>query len=513
MNSAADRPRSSALRLWSAVLFLAALALYLGLAPPVDGDGDASEFTLGLALAGVPHPTGYPLYILVGHVVVRFLHALGLGWSMAATTWSALGAALAVVLTHRLGTKMAARAMSGGRVAGGADSRDASVDAVWLALIPAALLGLSPAFLPSATQAEVYSWHLAWFMGAALVLWDGLVEEPGARLDRVALAWGLMVGLGLAHHRTSLFLILSGSAALIGSSWRRGALTPARVLAAVAAAAVPLLGNLWILYRGSHPAAQQWPLLTPGLAGAWEHIKGSVYARAYLGGFAPTADQRHLLNVAVMPLLIPGLAALTLQLIRGRDVGARLWGGAMLLGSAVQLLFVFRFGVPDPLAHFVTPMAAGLLGATWWLGAIGPRLPRRSVVAGAVVATLAAGALALPGTLAYRARQIGIDARVRHAWRAIPFDDGIVVWQNDWYCRLLAWQILEHDRPGLIVANPVVLTWEGPRRDFERRTGIDPLAGLALRSDADLPMIGENIARRSNRPVIDFNQQLAITPR
>ena len=48
----------------SAVVGVVAFAAYLWLAPAVSGDRDSSEFTLVLALDGIAHPTGYPVYLL-----------------------------------------------------------------------------------------------------------------------------------------------------------------------------------------------------------------------------------------------------------------------------------------------------------------------------------------------------------------------------------------------------------------------------------------------------------------
>ena len=56
---------------------LVAFAVYAWLTPPVSGMGDASELTLVLATNGVPHPTGYPLYVALGHPFVTVLHGLG----------------------------------------------------------------------------------------------------------------------------------------------------------------------------------------------------------------------------------------------------------------------------------------------------------------------------------------------------------------------------------------------------------------------------------------------------
>ncbi len=83
-----------------------ALAIYLALAPQVAGDKDAAEFTLVLGAGGVAHPSGYPLYTLLGHPFVVMLHAFGATWAYAANAWSALGGAVAVALLHRLARRL-----------------------------------------------------------------------------------------------------------------------------------------------------------------------------------------------------------------------------------------------------------------------------------------------------------------------------------------------------------------------------------------------------------------------
>lgn len=164
--------------LWLAALAGMQLLLDLALAPRVMGEGDAAEFTLVLAVAGVPHPPGYPLYTLFGHAFVCALHALGVGWPFAASLWSVAGAAAATLLTAALadhmipvGTRLALPAR--------------------LAVVAAALLAIAanPVFLRAATQAEVYSWQTAWVAGsalAALTLWRMLARASSRRAHSTA---------------------------------------------------------------------------------------------------------------------------------------------------------------------------------------------------------------------------------------------------------------------------------------------------------------------------------------
>ena len=49
-------------------IFAAAMALYLPTLAPSVLPGDYAEFQMCAAVLGVPHPTGYPLYVLLGKV-------------------------------------------------------------------------------------------------------------------------------------------------------------------------------------------------------------------------------------------------------------------------------------------------------------------------------------------------------------------------------------------------------------------------------------------------------------
>ena len=90
----------------SALLGAAFFATYLWLAPPVSGDKDASELGLALATGGVVHPTGYPIYTILGHGFVVLLHSLGATFPLAANAWAALGGGVAMFLFHRLALRV-----------------------------------------------------------------------------------------------------------------------------------------------------------------------------------------------------------------------------------------------------------------------------------------------------------------------------------------------------------------------------------------------------------------------
>jgi hypothetical protein len=71
------------------------------------------------------------------------------------------------------------------------------------------------------------------------------------------------------------------------------------------------------------------------------------------------------------------------------------------------------------------------------------------------------------------------------------------------YSRFIEYQRFDGMKPNLYVTQPNLLTYLGPRADFRRRFGFDPLEGVQVRSEAELDrVLPENINRRTALPVV-----------
>jgi transmembrane protein TMEM260 (protein O-mannosyltransferase) len=116
-------------------LFLVFLAIYVRTAAPSVLSGDSAEFQLAAPLLGVPHPTTYPLYILLGKLATLLVPLGDMAWRV--TLVSAASAALAVALFYVL-----ARRVTGSTGA---------------AALAALALGVAPGLWNAATLAEVYA--------------------------------------------------------------------------------------------------------------------------------------------------------------------------------------------------------------------------------------------------------------------------------------------------------------------------------------------------------------------
>ena len=130
-----------------AALGLASFAVYLRTLAPTVLPGDAGEFQFAAPLLGVAHPTGYPLYILLGKLWTLLLPWGDLAHRM--NLFSAFWAALAVALVYLVAQQLTGRPV--------------------IAAVAALTLAFSRTFWAQAVVAEVYALH-SFFVAAILYL-------------------------------------------------------------------------------------------------------------------------------------------------------------------------------------------------------------------------------------------------------------------------------------------------------------------------------------------------------
>ncbi len=190
-----------------------AFTLYtLTLAPTVLA-GDAGEFQFVPYLLGVAHPTGYPLYCLLGWLWSHVLWFGDVAYRM--NLFSAFWAALAVALLYRTTFGLLKHVFP-----------DLSVMAQrLLAVLASATFAVTPTFWSQAIIAEVYSLHIFLLL---LIFYLLLTLEPvpqgsgiqagggpeaslspagGIEGERRLLLTAFILGLGLSHHRATVLLV------------------------------------------------------------------------------------------------------------------------------------------------------------------------------------------------------------------------------------------------------------------------------------------------------------------
>ncbi len=323
----------------TALAVLLPLLIYLPDISPYVGRADTFEFQVIAPRLGIAHPSGYPLYILVG----KLFSLLPLG----AVAWrvnlsSAVCAALAAGALYRTLAPL---------------NGDASKTTL-APLLAALTLAFSPTLWARAIEAETYALNA---LLVALGLWLA-TQWAANRWDaaRALPAFGLLVGVGMASHLTLGALGLLALPLLITAKPRP------RPRTLLAAAGLGLLGLALYLYI---------PLRWPAINGEWmtpAHFLRFVTNAESGGALRPLAFWRDPARWALVGKRLlaqvswPGLMLALVGLLR---LARRRWSLALgtALSFAAWIWFNLSFYVADPdYSAFLIPAHVVLI---FWMGA------------------------------------------------------------------------------------------------------------------------------------------------
>lgn len=340
-----DRPESPVSRqdaVICALLGTATLVVYLQtVAPSLLEEGDGVELSMVAYLLGVSHPTGYPLFTLLGYA---FTHLVPLGTVAARlNVFSSILTAMAAPAIYML-----ARQLS-------------------IARLGSAVAALTFAFSFSvwtvSTRGDVHGLHalLVALASALLIRWARAVDAGRHSAEGWRVARGYLVscaficGLGIANHITTYLL---APAFLVYFAWagRPFWSRPLRLLVPVLAFAAPLLLYAYVPLRGEALLADPLLAQDPAGLGAPLYVTLGLVSPHYLpGGWSG------LLNLVFGLSYAPAIAAIP-------------WSEAPARLAALPDLFARQLG------------PAGLLLAALGYLALLLRRPREGVLFGLVLA-------------------------------------------------------------------------------------------------------------------------------
>ncbi len=256
-------------------LALFALGLYLSTLAPSVLEADAGEFQFVPWLPGIAHPTGYPLYILLGWL---WSHSVPIGevaWRM--NLLSALFGAITVGITYALARRLLDMTLP----------QTPIIACRLAAALSAVVFAVSPTFWSQAVIAEVYTLQALFI---TTILWLGLTYHAAEQGTKFR--WGFLLsfifGLGLTHHVTNILLTpaLLLYLRIKSDSESRSAIGIKGALIYGLALGCPLLLYLYLpLIAPSTPYAtitlsdtQTLTLYDNSLTGFWQHITATVFA-------------------------------------------------------------------------------------------------------------------------------------------------------------------------------------------------------------------------------------------
>jgi tetratricopeptide (TPR) repeat protein len=347
----------------AAILSVALLLLYGVGACPTIYVGDSGELVTAAYTLGVPHPTGYPLYVLLGKLWTLLVPAGSIAYRM--SLFSAACAALACGLLYRCG-------------------RQQGLDRI-AALLAALLLAFSPSFWGEANVQRVYALNAVFVVLAtsAALAWQR--DKNDRDLVR-AFFW---CALGATNHTfMGIYAAVLGLYALVTTPTR---LLRVGMIARIALAmVVGLLPYAYLPIRSRMNPRLDWgnPETLQGFLGVV--LRRDFWQRAWLERpfdlLVIAADYLHSLGVELAwvgtALAVVGLFISPAS--RGRtQEGAvlRRWRPALLLlvmaanvtalalhGSRSDIFIWHRYYIPS---YVMAALLAGM-GCHWLV----PRLPR-----------------------------------------------------------------------------------------------------------------------------------------
>ncbi len=327
------------------------------LAPTVQGF-DSAELTVGAYTLGLVHPTGYPLYMLLGHWAAQIPTGeagfrLNLLSAILGTFTAGLFYFLLLAQTQNKTTSLAVTA----------------------------LYALAPHVWTQSIRAEVYTLHTLLVVSILLVWFLAHKKNKPA----LALLYFAMLGLASTNHATILFL---GLAVIACTDWRDSRWRTFSFLGIILGAALALLLYLYFPWRAAQPLLinyiQEYFRRDPRRPG---DLLWLISGQAFRCAVKTTWD-------------LPGLLAQTWRLITflwdgtlGLVLLLGIWGWKELHATAPRwnrmltfcflgnVFFFITYQVVDKEAMFLPVyllvdlwIAQGILGFTRWLGARSTRL-------------------------------------------------------------------------------------------------------------------------------------------
>lgn len=341
---------------------------------------DGGDLLAAAVTNGVPHPSGYPLYILLLQGWLQLM-----GW---------LAPTSDIAWRGNLFSGAAAAMSVGGTVLVAGHLWSHSPTRLWAAVTSGTAWMIAPLLWGQALITEVYALHAAIFVGLAWLLWGTKIHHP--RQD--GLAVGLLFGLGVGHHLT-IGLLAPGLVYWLWSdpAGRGRKLTFWLALLLGTAPGLLLYGRLlWL----TNPAAPVYWGGSNGLASLWWLVSGDAYRR-YLFT-VPLAEMLSRLSGWAWTLTSQwtpiGLGLALAGLFRWDKAAPRLRTLALLWALPVSI-YAIGYNTADSEVYLL-PVAwlmaiwlpFGVTEAGEWLGDQWPRLGGKEPI---LLAALLAGLLLL----------------------------------------------------------------------------------------------------------------------
>lgn len=405
-------------------LSIVAFAVYLRTMSPGVGTEDPGEIATVLHTMGIAHPTGYPLYTMLGSLFVRFLPGEPDIWRM--NLFGAVLTAASVFFFH--GTCRFLLSSRGAALFGGTGVAPDEAAGRAGAAAATLIFAFSAVFWFEAVSVEVYALHLVFLALVTRLFLEAVAAAGKEKGGRIWILFAYALGLSFAHHMMTV-LLAPAFLWLFFRSLGFGRAAWGRIAVAVPPFLLGLSAYLYLPIRSAASPVMNWgePRTPEAL---WKHVTAAQYGQQMFSSWEIAGRKLAQFTVDLpadfgWPALVLAAAGLCLLVLR-RARGFLVFS---LLVFATGLFYAVNYAFDDPNfhlhPHFMVALWAGVAIAWMWRARGGWRVPAQSVCVLAAFSSLAFGFSAMD-----KSRDTLVDDYARNVLASL--DSGAVLFTNEY---------------------------------------------------------------------------------
>ncbi len=461
---------------------------------------DGGELTTDLWTLGIAHPTGYPLYTMLGYLFVHIpiLPEVAMRANLFAALCTSVAAGIVYLVFFRaqvvFGSAAEKRGQKSGHGKGSQASRQQSpIDTEfvrWSSLIAAFVLAFSLTFWQESTRVESYSLQLILF-SLIMFTWIGLYATPTKSRAFIA---GLVLGLGFTNHMTTI-LTLPALIFLAVLKYRDTRFSPKLILYTVFGGVLAGLLYLYLPIRASQHPIMDWGNPDTLKTFIWQ-VTGKQFNTWMFSSFEVFKHQFWVFFSSLYAEYRIALPFVIVGMIVSFAYYRRLfwWAILLLIGD---LVYATNYSIHNISSYFLLAyISLALFAAIGFRYVIQRFVPQKRLKAAALAALLIfpgfSGIMNFSRVDSHN--DFAVEMYTRDILTSVPHNSVILSFQwDDWVSGSLYYQHVDHVRPDVIVIDKELLrrSWYAAQV-HERYPFLFPAADPIYRAYQDNLRLFEN---------------------
>ena len=367
------------------LVFLVVMPIYFLTLAPTFLHIDCGELATAQATLGISHPTGYPLFTILGYLFLKlplFERAIT-QLNFLAALWTASGVAIFCAWLFRILSYNFFVPTSKNKTQAIAPCSEK--EAFWIAISASLFFGFTLTVWAQATSVEVYSLHI---LLLASILW--FVFE--AWVSNSIKSWtlcALVLALGFSNHMTTLMTLPFLAFLYFGKNGLNQTAFKKMAIPAIAGFAVLAILYGFLFFRAGMDPALNWGNIHDWATFKW-HLTGHQYQSWIMAGSKVAAKNLgKFLKAFPMEWALIGPVLMILG-ISYAFKSARTIAWAVTIGAFFNIFYVIQYDIKDLEPYFMLSMMGFAFFAAFGMKFVVSKIKNQSFLPGLLLIPLLA---------------------------------------------------------------------------------------------------------------------------